>query len=527
MIKLRQYQEIPVQKAIDFFRQDNPEPSLMVWPTGAGKSLLAAEVAATCPDPILVVQPTKELLEQNLEKYRELCGDLAPAGIYSASFGKKQIDHVTFATIGSIKNIGEKFRLHGFKKMLIDEAHLYPRTEQSMLGQFLKDSGIRHVLGITATPLKLEQFSMKDENKFDKWSELLMLTSPSPSGTFFKEIIDIIQVRDIASRYWAPLSYEILPFDKTPLELNTTGSEFSDESEVNAYVYNGVRQNIFNALNWHTERKHCIVFVPSVEEAAALASEYPDSAYLCGTTPKKERNAVITAFKEGRIRVIFNVGILLTGFNYPGIDLVILAYCTASVSKYYQTIGRGCRPSPEKKDCVIIDMCGNVCRFGKAEDAYYKKGHDGKWRLYGTDGIILTGFPVQVLGTIDRQDIIRTNSLRDTDWATLSFGKHKGKPIRDIPMGYRIWLLEHMRDELDPSLADAIIRSMENYVRDTTLDAPASVIPDGRYAGQPIALIPAGYLRWYYNSKDWNETNDSLKRGIEQQCPTLKQNSMS
>ena len=178
MITLRPYQKEPVRKAVEFFRQDNPEPSLMVLPTAWGKSILAAEAAAACPDPILVVQPTKELLEQNLSKYRLLCGDLAPAGVYSASFGKRQIDHVTFATIGSIKNEGARFRELGFRKMLIDEAHLYPRKEQSMLGEFLRDSGIRQVLGITATPLKLESFSEKHGKKFDKWSELIMLTNP-------------------------------------------------------------------------------------------------------------------------------------------------------------------------------------------------------------------------------------------------------------------------------------------------------------------------------------------------------------
>ena len=72
MLKLRKYQEEPVRKAIEFFRQENPEPSLIVLPTSWGKSILAAEVAAACPDPILVVQPTKELLEQNLNKYIQL-----------------------------------------------------------------------------------------------------------------------------------------------------------------------------------------------------------------------------------------------------------------------------------------------------------------------------------------------------------------------------------------------------------------------------------------------------------------------
>lgn len=516
MIRLRPYQEEPVRKAIEYFRQDNPEPALMVCPTGWGKSLLAAEVAAACPDPILVVQPTKELLEQNLNKYRLLCGDLAPAGVYSASFGKKQIDHVTFATIGSIKKIGAQFKELGFRKMLIDEAHLYPRSEQSMLGQFLKDSGITQVLGITATPLKLENFGEKQGERFDKWSELLMLTALSPSGTFFKKILHVSQVQEMTRLgYWSPLAYEVIPFDKSQLRLNTAGSEFSEDSEIEAYKLNNIRANIFAALDYHVERRHCLVFVPSVEEAQVLASEYPESAFVCGETPKKERAAIIEGFRSGKIRVLFNVMVAAVGFDYTKIDMIVMAFCTASVSKYFQVAGRGVRIDPEKKDCIIVDMGGNIERFGKVEDAYYKQGMDGQWRLYGTGGIILTGFPIQLLGTVTRDDIIRMNTSGEKGDPQLSFGKYKGKRISEVPMSYRIWMLEKMRNTIWPEEQDALWRSIQNNVRDTRGDPPAITIPDGKNAGKLIKETPLGYLKWYYGSKQWNETNDSLKRGLE------------
>jgi len=515
MLTLRPYQKEPVRKAIEFFRSEETVPSLLVLPTGAGKSVIAAEAAAACPDPILVVQPTKELLEQNLEKYRLLCGDLAPAGIYSASFGKKQIDHVTFATIGSIKSIGAQFRELGFRKMLIDEAHLYPRKEQSMLGQFLKESEIRHVLGMTATPLKLEQFTEKQGTRFDKWSTLMMLTSLAPSGTFFKNILHVSQVSELTSLgYWSPLLYEVLPFDRKALKLNSTGGEYTEDSEIEAYIENNIRQNIFAALDYHRERRHCLVFVPSVEEARVLADSYPDSAFVCGDTPKKERQEIINAFREGRIRVLFNVIVLAVGFNYTAIDMIIVASPTASVSRYYQIVGRGCRIDPEKKDCVVVDMGGNVARFGRAEDALYKQGRDGCWRLYGTGGIILTGFPVPLLGSIRRNDIVRAHSLPAAD-PQIRFGKYNGHRVSEVPLCYRSWMLEHMSERMDTYMRDALIRSVEDYVKDTRNDPPATFLPDGKHAGKPISSVPSGYLNWYYSSKEWNETNDSLKRGIE------------
>ena len=64
-------------------------------------------------------------------------------------------------------------------------------------------------------------------------------------------------------------------------------------------------------------------------------------------------------------------------------------------------------------------------------------------------------------------------------------------------------------------LSDAIKRTLENHVRDTRNDPPEVMIPDGKYAGKLLNDVPKNYLSWYYNSKEWNECNDSLKRGIE------------
>ena len=512
MITLRPYQVTPIRKAIDYFRESDPEPALIVCPTAWGKSLMAAEVAAACPDPILVVQPTKELLEQNLSKYRLLCGDLAPAGIYSAYFGKKQIDHVTFATIGSIKSIGAQFRQLGFKKMLIDEVHLYPRTSESMLGQFLKDSGITHVLGITATPLKQEHFSEKAGERFNKWSELIMLTNPAPSGNFFKRIIHVSQVREMTGQgFWSPLRYEVLPFDRSALKLNTSGNEYEDQSVVESYILNNVRANIYAALDWHTERKHCLVFVPSVEEAAILAADYPDAAMVCGETPKKERAAIIDAFRTGKIRVLFNVAVLGTGFDYPEIDMIVFAMSTASVARYYQFAGRGVRIAPHKKDCVVVDMGGNVERFGRIEDISFE--FDGKWRMFGSGGTLLSGLPVQCVGNVTKGDL-DAGWASAYSWDTISFGKHKGKRFEDVPVYYLAWLLTTDNFGRDYYLRARAVIAMENHIRDTRLDPPATVMPDGKHAGEQISTVPSGYLRYYYGSKDWNETNDSLRRGI-------------
>lgn len=516
MINLRSYQHEAIGKAIDFFKDDNPVPSLIVLPTAWGKSILTAYVAANIDwqDNLIVVQPTKELLEQNYNKFLALCGEegAKEAGIYSASFGKKEIKKITYATIGSIKDIGTQFKALGYTKMLIDEAHLYPRSTQSMLGQFLKDSGIRQVLGITATPLKLEAFSEKQGDRFEKWSELIMLTNPCPSGTFFKKILHVGQIQEMtAQKFWSPLEYEVLPFDPTDLRINTSGNEYTENSIEETYKLNNVRANIYGALDYHSERRHCMVFVPSVEEAQILAKEYPKSAVVYGQMSKKDRANIINGFKKGEIRVIYNVNVLSTGFDYPEIDMIILGFSTASVAKYYQILGRGVRIHPDKKDCLVVDMGGNVDKFGKVEDIFFE--HTNRWRMYGTGGKLLSGLPITCVGTMTRDDVARMYSLTNSI-ETFPFGKHRGKKVDEVPMGYRMWFLRN-RQDADLELLDKIRLTIESYTRDTRDEPPLVMMPDGQHAGKLMNEIPRGYLRWYYQAHEWNEFNDSLRRGIE------------
>lgn len=438
MITLRSNQTVPIQKAIDYFNEKKPKPSLIVLPTAWGKSILTAYVALNCRDRLLVLQPSKELLEQNIRKYYALCDGLTVnAGIYSASFKRKEIAQITYATIGSIKHLGAQFREMGFTKLLIDEAHLYPREADSMLGKFLRDSGITHVLGITATPVKLQQNYDQNGGTFSK---LVMLTSRSKKGNFFKEIIHVGQVQEMVEMgYWSRLTYEVSDFDGSQLVYNTSKSEFTEESVLRAYNANGGAQGIIDALESHSDRKHILVFCPSVADAIDLSRRYKGSAVIYGDMAPAERANIINDFKSGRIRVIFNVRVLSTGFDYTGIDCIILGISTASIALYYQIIGRATRIDKEKDDSLIIDLGGNVSRFGRVEDITFEKGRI--WRMFGTGGRLLSGIPITDIGKITRDDTDRIDNQKAQPVEIMPFGKYKGERLKDIPLQYRQWML--------------------------------------------------------------------------------------
>ena len=438
MITLRENQSEPIQKAVEFFNEKKPKPSLIVLPTAWGKSILTAFVAKNSEDRMIVLQPSKELLEQNYQKYFALCGDFAnDAGIYSASFGRKEISKITYATIGSIKNLGAKFKEMGFTKMLIDEAHLYPREADSMLGRFLKDSGITHVLGITATPVKLQTGRDRDGMTYSK---LVMLTSRSKKGNFFKEIIHVGQVSEMVRLgFWSPLTYETMGFDSSMLVFNSSRSEYTEESVQRAYDANGGTEQVIQVLDKHSDRRHVLAFVPSVQDAINLSERYPNSAVIYGDMDKRERADIIARFRAGQIRVIFNVRVLSTGFDYTGIDLIVFGISTASIALYYQIIGRATRIAPEKKDALIVDLGGNVERFGRVEDLTFEKGR--MWRLFGSGGRLLSGIPITDIGTITREDTEAVDRQAIQPIEIMPFGKYKGERLTDIPLDYRQWML--------------------------------------------------------------------------------------
>lgn len=367
-----------------------------------------------------------------------LCGDFGTnAGIYSASFGRREIAQITYATIGSIKNLGETFKRYGFTKMLIDEAHLYPREADSMLGRFLKDSGITHVLGITATPVKLQTNRDRDGQTFSK---LVMLTSRSKKGNFYKDIIHVGQVQEMVRLgFWSPLLYETASFDDSLLVFNSSKSEYTEDSVQRAYDANGGTQGITDTLDKHPERKHVLAFVPSVQDAIDLSQRYPNSGVIYGEQDKREREQTVARFRSGEIRVLFNVRVLSTGFDFTGIDCIVLGISTASIALYYQIIGRGTRIDPEKRDCLISDLGGNVERFGRVEDIVFEKGR--LWRMFGTGGRLLSGIPIHDIGKYSREDTQAIDAQKVAPIEVMPFGKYQGERIANIPLNYRQWMI--------------------------------------------------------------------------------------
>lgn len=458
-MNLRDYQVEPVAIGIEFFNTSKMAPSIIVAPTAFGKSIVIAYIAKGINEKVLVIQPSKELLEQNYNKLINLGGK---ASIYSASMGEKEIGDITYATIGSIINIAWKFRELGITKVIIDECDRYPRDKNGQLRKFIDGMKATHVLGLTATPLKL-QTNMGEAGPYSK---LVMLTNRSKHGTFFKHIIHVSQIEEIVKMgFWTPLEYQSYDFDTGALVYNSSGAEYTNDSIARAYENQNLQDKIVKKVRELQDRKSILVAVPTIEQATQLAGKIPSAAVVHGETPTGERNRIIEEFRNQKIRVIVQVNVLTVGFDYPELDCLITGRPTASISWWYQFVGRGTRIHDNKQNCLVVDFVGAVDKFGKVESLYYKEDEDGIWELYGENKKKLTGIPMHEIG-IHLEGGINLSEQRNEEGEIqkiyMTFGKYANKPVASIPPYYRKWLLDNIKwNPYNQKIKDEILR-LEN-----------------------------------------------------------------
>ena len=155
MYTLRPYQKQAVENSLNFFRKKR-DPAVIVLPTGAGKSLVIAELARIAKGRVLVLAHVKELVEQNHGKY-ESYG--LKAGVYSAGLNQKDTDDkVIFGSIQSVARAKKSF-FKNFNLLIIDECHRVNSdddTQYASVIKLLKDNNPEIcILGLTATPYRL------------------------------------------------------------------------------------------------------------------------------------------------------------------------------------------------------------------------------------------------------------------------------------------------------------------------------------------------------------------------------------
>lgn len=418
----------------------------------SGKSLIISKIAHEINRPTLVLQPSKEILEQN---YAKAVSFGSKPTIYSASCGIKELSAMTYATLKSIKKDVARLKDIGIDTLLIDECHSgYSPEEGSEFMEFMNGFPEAKVLGFTATPCRLRTYSSMLEGNYSK---LNMLTKDEHN--FFKKIVHVTQIQELTSQgFWCPLKYERWSFDESALMLNSTGAEYTNESIKESIVRNGLNNSIYKRLlQLMNERKAILVCMDSIESCNRI-SEFMNArmgaitGVVTSLTTKKKREQIISDFKEGRLKVVFNYSTLATGFDFPELDCVMFGRPTFSYSTYYQILGRAVRIHPDKKEALIVDCCDNMRRFGRIEDLTIEQFPSKGWCMFAGDQLLSN---IRMGDIVTKDEILRrAASLKsvngdgrredDLDSIIMWFGKYEGIRFKDIPVSYFRFLAENM-----------------------------------------------------------------------------------
>lgn len=387
MFELRWYQEEAVSALLNYNYAKNP---LVAMPTGTGKSVVIAEFIKRALElypttRILMLTHVKELVEQNAEKLRGVWKNV-PLGIYSAGLNSRSVGMpVTFGSMQSVYKHIQRQLINNdehFGKvdlLIVDEAHLISdkdtTTYRKIISELYNINPYVKVVGLTATPYRMKSGMLTD------------------CGIFGEIIYDLTQpdmfVRLIKEGYLAPL----IP-KRTSVEIDVSDVSINKDFEYNSKQLARVSDNdeiTFNAVREIVEcgigqnRTSWIIFCTSIEHCehvnAMLLSLGISSAVCHSELKGKQNDAVIEAFKQGKLTCLVNNNKLTTGFDNPKIDLIGMLRPTNSVGLWCQMLGRGTRPYHGKENCLVLDFAGNTKRLGCINDpnipSRRKKGGGG------------------------------------------------------------------------------------------------------------------------------------------------------
>lgn len=379
---LRDYQQKAVDKLFQFWEKSS-KPCMLQLATGAGKSHIIAEIVRKVGVPTLVLQPTKEILEQNLEK-------LNAVGIYptvcSSSAGDWKISDVTLATIGTIRSYVEYCRR--FKVIVVDEADVVPNDRaDSMYMEFFDDLDTAKIVGLTATPWRNQTFQRQYEDPRVYCRPVTRIHTNGGEHTkygewFWKSIIYRCSIADLqAMDYLSKTQYYFVPTDWSFIEDVPGRVEYEMEQMTQWVDVDENTSTFTKAIKWCMDNNlKTIVFSPNVDMNFQLnnvisslggASTTLDSTY----DNRKTREAKMAALRSGEVQFLVNVGMVGRGVDVPSVDCVIWCRPTKSLSFWVQGVGRCLRKDPDNPDktAFIIDLTENMKRFGKAEDVTIEK----------------------------------------------------------------------------------------------------------------------------------------------------------
>lgn len=345
----------------------------MVLPTGGGKTKLFCSIAIDMAIsklqnklPTTIAVHRKELLQQislTLAEEGIVHNIIAPRptinGIIAAQrklFNKQFYDYNSIVTAISVDTLNARIIKHEawaktIRFWITDEAaHLLKNNKWGRAIEYFPNA---IGLGVTATPERLDKRGLgrHADGVFDT-----MVQGPSCRWLIENGFLSRYKIAVPQSDY------------RNFLAKAEGNADFSKEAMALASSQSHIIGDVVANYVKFAANKQAILFASDIGSAEKMEVKFKEQGItaklLTGDTDDKIRLQTLIDYKDKKINVLLNVDLFDEGLDVPGIECVIMARPTMSVSKYCQMIGRGLRPAKGKDFLIVIDHVGNVPEHG-------------------------------------------------------------------------------------------------------------------------------------------------------------------
>ena len=311
--------------------------TLLVLPTGTGKTIVFASVAADqvrAGDRVLILAHRGELLEQAADKLQRSTGLVSAVEKAESTC----LDSWFRVVVGSVQTLQRTARLERFPQdyfgtIIIDEAH-HAITDgyRRILDYF---SGAK-VLGVTATPDRGDMRNLGEV--FDSLAFEYKLTDAIKEGYLCKIMAQTI-----------PLKLDItdVGFTSGDYSLGQLGTALDPYLE-----------QIAAEMAQRCKGRKTVVFLPLIKTSQKFRDLLNAYGFRAAEVngQSEDRREVLADFDAGKYNVLCNSMLLTEGWDCPSVDCVVVLRPTKVRSLYSQMVGRGTRLSPGKTDLLLLDF---------------------------------------------------------------------------------------------------------------------------------------------------------------------------
>ena len=365
-MELRKRQKVAVENCVSALNEYGN--TLLVAPTGSGKTVMMAAVASEITGPKIVLQHRDELVDQNRRTFRQVNGKQSTE-LFTADHKKWARDGVTFAMVQTlIRNLDDMPPVVAIE---IDEAHHTAADSYlRIIDKAQKLNPDVMLFGVSATPNRGDKRALR--GVFDNVADQISLRELIDTGFLVKPRVFVI---DIGTQ-------------DALKGVRKTASDF-DMGEVEKIMDKGVlNERIVEEWKKLAGERQTVVFASTVAHAAHVADAFcaagVAASLVHGEMPDGDRRAALADFDAGKTQVVVNVAVLTEGWDCQPVSCVVLLRPSSYKSTMVQMIGRGLRkidperyPGQKKDDCIVIDFGTSALIHGAIEDEVLLDGKGG------------------------------------------------------------------------------------------------------------------------------------------------------